>query len=726
MRIRRAVTVGTVALLVATVALHPAQALAQPSAPAAPYTALTINGAAGNYPASTGTRVYDRGNATLSLSQYGTGFILNASSPDGARWSTRIQPPTGGELIAGTRYSARRLSDATHAALDVYGEGRGCNMVSGWFDVKEFARDAETGVPTVAAVTYWAGCENNPVPMQGEVRFNSTVGYGATALDARSLDFGQRYVGRDRQIRTLTVTSAGSLPVTLADLTIEGPQPPHFEIAATTCDGVSLAYGDSCEIDVEMSPRARGQLSGRLTFAEADAPDARREIVLFGTAVISADGTYNPVGPQRLLDTRSGLGAPRAAAVVDEQVLGLTVGGRAGVPASGVSAVVLNVTVTGPTAPGHLTLYPSGSAAPTSSNLNFVAGRTIANSVTVPVGPDGTVSILHRGGSTHIIADITGYYIGTDAVPSGGTLGDEFYMTHNERILDTRDAYFGGPLRGGWYAYIPVDYGDDTNDRISALAVNVTAVKPVGSGHLTSWDGVQDPPTASTLNFTPGRTVPNMAIVPVAPCPDDLGCAGLPTIWIHNGSADPTHILVDIFGLYMDTDLADGTRFRPVDPTRIVDTRTGLGAPTALGPTSTATIATPTSVITDDTEAVSMNITAVRPTANTHVSVWPAYFGTEPPSVSTLNPYQGETVPNAAITGIFNDGDFNIYNHAGTTHVVVDIAGTFEYVYDDTEFSDASARGAGARSRVGTGGDTGIPTPPLRSTSSRAYPTPPR
>jgi len=48
-----------------------------------------------------------------------------------------------------------------------------------------------------------------------------------------------------------------------------------------------------------------------------------------------------------------------------------------GVPASGVTSVVLNVTATAPTTAGHLTVYPSGAAVPTASTLNFAAGRTV-------------------------------------------------------------------------------------------------------------------------------------------------------------------------------------------------------------------------------------------------------------------------------------------------------------------------------------------------------------
>ena len=73
-------------------------------------------------------------------------------------------------------------------------------------------------------------------------------------------------------------------------------------------------------------------------------------------------------------------------------------------PASGVSAVVLNVTATQPTAPGHLTVYPDGVARPTTSSLNFSAGETIPNLVVAPVGADGKVDFYNgsiRNGPGH-------------------------------------------------------------------------------------------------------------------------------------------------------------------------------------------------------------------------------------------------------------------------------------------------------------------------------------
>ena len=62
--------------------------------------------------------------------------------------------------------------------------------------------------------------------------------------------------------------------------------------------------------------------------------------------------------PSRILDTRTGNGAPLAP-VGPGAFINLQVTGRGGVPALGVSAVALNVTVTNPTLGGYLTIYPA-------------------------------------------------------------------------------------------------------------------------------------------------------------------------------------------------------------------------------------------------------------------------------------------------------------------------------------------------------------------------------
>ncbi|WP_206665769.1 hypothetical protein, partial [Pedococcus bigeumensis] len=99
---------------------------------------------------------------------------------------------------------------------------------------------------------------------------------------------------------------------------------------------------------------------------------------------------YAALAPSRVLDTRAGVGAPKAA-VGSGGLVDLQVVGRGGVPASGVGAVVLNVTAVAPTRSGYLTVFPSGQVRPTASNLNFVAGQAVANLVIVKVGAGGKV-----------------------------------------------------------------------------------------------------------------------------------------------------------------------------------------------------------------------------------------------------------------------------------------------------------------------------------------------
>ena len=111
-------------------------------------------------------------------------------------------------------------------------------------------------------------------------------------------------------------------------------------------------------------------------------PDALRAFAVLPTE----PGTFASLDPARILDTRVGNGAPQAR-VAASGVVGLQVTGRAGVPDTGVAAVVVNVTVTGPSAGGFITVYPSGTSQPTASNLNFSAGETIPNLVTVKSAP---------------------------------------------------------------------------------------------------------------------------------------------------------------------------------------------------------------------------------------------------------------------------------------------------------------------------------------------------
>lgn len=120
--------------------------------------------------------------------------------------------------------------------------------------------------------------------------------------------------------------------------------------------------------------------------------------------------SYNAVSPVRLLDTRAPLGTTIKAPVTSGGVVKLQIEGAGGVPASGVTAVTLNVTATDTKGNGYVSVSPDGVTPSSASSLNVTTGGTIANLVTVPVGSDGKVDLYVHNTSVDLIADLQGYY----------------------------------------------------------------------------------------------------------------------------------------------------------------------------------------------------------------------------------------------------------------------------------------------------------------------------
>jgi len=113
---------------------------------------------------------------------------------------------------------------------------------------------------------------------------------------------------------------------------------------------------------------------------------------------ITPQATFVPLTPARILNTRGGVKVGNAAGTGTPYLLKVT--GAGGVPVSGVGAVALNVTVTESENPtiggGHVTVYPCDKPRPDASNLNFVTGQTVPNSVIAPVSANGEVPLRVR------------------------------------------------------------------------------------------------------------------------------------------------------------------------------------------------------------------------------------------------------------------------------------------------------------------------------------------
>ncbi|MFJ4092968.1 hypothetical protein ACIPYS_15410 [Kitasatospora sp. NPDC089913] len=283
-----------------------------------------------------------------------------------------------------------------------------------------------------------------------------------------------------------------------------------------------------------------------------------------------AASTFVANGPTRLLDTRDGTGTGGVRAQVGEDAsIGLQVAGVAGVPARNVTAVVLNVTVTGPTGESFLTVYPSGNAVPSASNLNFSAGQTVPNLVTVPVGADGKVAFYNHVGSTDVVADLAGYYVSGEPRTGGvlRTLGTP------KRLLDTRDGTGTGGVKAqvGENASIGLQVAgvsEVPSRNVTAVVLNVTVTEPTAESFVSVYPSGRSVPSASNLNFSAGQTVPNLVTVPV-------GADGKVAFYNHVGSTD---VVADVFGYFSAGDRLGLSALSFSQPT--VDASTGTAAVT--------------------------------------------------------------------------------------------------------------------------------------------------
>jgi FtsP/CotA-like multicopper oxidase with cupredoxin domain len=256
-----------------------------------------------------------------------------------------------------------------------------------------------------------------------------------------------------------------------------------------------------------------------------------------GTPTIA--GAYSALTPSRLLDTRNGTGARAGPVPGNGGQVSLQVAGRGGVPASGVGAVVINTTVTDTNAPGYITVFPSGTPRPLASNLNFTAGQTIANLVTVQVGTDGKVVLVNGSGQPlSLVADVAGYYLDGVATQPG-----TFVSLAPNRILDTRIGNGAtGPVVANGTVTLGVDgRGGVPTTLVEAVVVNLTVANPTRAGFITVYPSGTAMPLASNLNYVAGQTVPNLVIVTV-------GTNG--AISITNGSAGTVDLVGDVAGYF--------------------------------------------------------------------------------------------------------------------------------------------------------------------------------
>ncbi|WP_186316107.1 LamG-like jellyroll fold domain-containing protein [Catellatospora sichuanensis] len=307
--------------------------------------------------------------------------------------------------------------------------------------------------------------------------------------------------------------------------------------------------------------------------------------------------------PTRFLDTRTGIGAP-AGAVARNTVVRLQIAGVNGIPATGVTAVALNLAAVAPADRGWIKAWPDLTPRPYATTMVYAAGAVTSGYAIVPVGSNGYINISPVNPSpykpippvdtsTQLIADVSGYFT-TDS----GTGASSYTPFGPKRFADSRTGAGGhsGLIAAGAtrdYKVTGLATGSVTvPNGITAVVANVTTVSASAAGFITTWEQGQAKPAASGLQYRATDGYAGMAIIPVNPATGKFSLS----------ASQSTHVVIDVLGYF--TPGTAGLKYHTFPSVSLLDTSVthtfipAAGSTTVLPPAAMGTGAVLIAVLT--------------------------------------------------------------------------------------------------------------------------------
>jgi hypothetical protein len=419
---------------------------------------------------------------------------------------------------------------------------------------------------------------------------------------------------------------------------------------------------------------------------------------------LGAGGEYHPLTPTRIHDSRvPGLDAAptgKKSTSAGGSAYSIPVLGRGGVPstASDVLAVVVGVVIAEPGLGGHMALYPAGSAAGTSSLVNFSAGRNVPNLAIVGVGDAGkvTIDITTAGGNSkaHVIVDVFGWF----STSSSADRGARLHVTDPDRIFDSRKTSSRMGTAQSRSVKVRGTPKVPNDPSITGVVLNVTVVNERPGSTDTYISVTPDAvaagkrPTTSNVNVVRGQIKATMAILPI-------GADGNVHAYNYAGETD---VVLDVLGYMKEGAGADTRAGRVVPltaPFRVFDTRLAAFGNVPLGPGRAenwsfekfADSVTLNGSPVGEQSGLIGNLTGTglqryHPTvpASTYMSLYPG--ASSRPNTSNLNLVENENVPNLSLlkygtvdanTSDNVPPDTNVvqaFNYGGYLHYLLDVS----------------------------------------------------
>jgi SpoIID/LytB domain protein len=342
--------------------------------------------------------------------------------------------------------------------------------------------------------------------------------------------------------------------------------------------------------------------------------------------------------PTRLVDTRSGQGAPRQRLAATCELVVDT-----GLSAGTVAALV-NFTTTNSAADGWITAYPCGTEPPISSAVQALRGRDVAGSTVVSVDASGAFCVT-TSTTTDLVVDLQGSFhpdTGVGFAPVGpGRLYDSrsqgaAKLSAGQTVRARVGNRFAVPMSG-----------------VSAVAVNITATQASSDGWVTAWACGESAPWVSNINVRAGVDVANHSVIPV-------GSGG--EICLRPSA--PMHLVVDVSGWYGPSAEA---LFHALAPQRFVDTREGNFS-------TSFPLAGRSPVPSSGVVAMVGQVTATEVTRSGWLTMYPC-AGTVP-YTSVLNVEPARNVANLFVGGVDDNGRW-CSAPSTSMEVIVDVLGWY-------------------------------------------------
>jgi hypothetical protein len=509
------------------------------------------------------------------------------------------------------------------------------------------------------------------------------TGLAATSTPIRTQDFLIAANGKDNYFGGIGQSGNGTLHVVWTTSSVTAGDQPSSE----TAYHLPGDPANSLSPTDELAPGIGGEFTGGRwgdfvgVAQDPQVPNAVWQANQYSTGGLNwrtnvsqlqtGGATYVPIDPLRVVDSRIPFGVSgifNANAPRTFQVAGFTSPG--GTIPAGAIAVTGNVTVTGQTAAGYVSITTTATSTPGSSTLNFPTKDNRANNVTTPLASNGMLAAVYKaaaGKKAHVIFDVTGYFL-----PGATNAG--YNTVTPVRVLDTRVPIgLAGRFVSGTPRQLTVVGGvSGIPANAVAITANLTVVGQTKAGFVSVTPTSVPNPTTSNLNFPTGDIRANGLTAKLT--------AG--KLWlVYKATAGArTHLVLDVTGYYLAA--GSGLKFFPLDPGRIMDTRstvltglTGLFSHNVSRPLDTdGHWGVPALA-----KAVTGNLTVVNQTKAGYVSITPTPVLN--PTTSTLNFPLGDTRANGVTVPLNGAGNMSLIYKASAgkkTHLILDVTGYFK------------------------------------------------